>query len=68
MNQGAVTIPKNLTRLGELVVVPRRDYEEYLNWRRNVKFFSPTAAEKRDLKNAHRDFARGNFVDLEALP
>lgn len=68
MDQGVVTIPKDLTRLGELVVVPRRDYEDYLSWRRNIKFFKPTAAEKKDLKQARADLAKGNYISLDELP
>ena len=32
-----VTIPKELAKQGDLVLVPKKEYEELLGWRRAVK-------------------------------
>ena len=61
-----ITIPKELARTGDLVLVPRKDYEDYLSYRlRNVKTFKPTAAEKKALARARRNFEKGNFMTLD---
>ena len=63
-----ITIPKELARTGDLVLVPRKDYEKFLAYRlRNVKTFKPTAAEKKALARARREFKEGNYVTLKQL-
>lgn len=62
-----ITIPKELAKKGGLVVIPRPEYEEFLNWKKSVKIFSPTATEKRALREARKDFAKGNYITLEEL-
>lgn len=32
-----ITIPKKLTQKGDLVVIPRREYEEFSHWKKAVK-------------------------------
>ncbi|MBI4159717.1 AbrB/MazE/SpoVT family DNA-binding domain-containing protein [Candidatus Wolfebacteria bacterium] len=32
-----VTIPKKLAVRGDLVVIPRQDYEEFFRWKKNVR-------------------------------
>ncbi len=62
-----LTIPKRLTKRGDLVIIPRSEYEEFLHWQRSVKTFKPTVAEKKALEEARKDFARGNYITLEEL-
>lgn len=62
-----LTIPKQLTKGDELVVVPRREYEVFSEWRENVgrfKEFKPTPALKRDLKRARAEYRQGKFLTL----
>ena len=62
----AITIPKELARSGDLVLVPRKDYEKFLAYRLgNVKTFKPSAAEKKALARARRNFEKGNFMTLD---
>ena len=67
MAQSAVILPLKLTRQGELVVVLRHEYDEFLDWKRAFKSFKPTTADKRELKAARRDFLAGNSSDLDVL-
>lgn len=66
-----ITIPKQLVKKGELVLIPRSDYEEFLDWQKSVKTFKPTAAEKRALREARKDFSRAyglkKKIDKELL-
>ena len=48
-----VTIPKELAKQGDLVLVPRKEYEAFLGWRKNIKvrfddawFWTPEWQEK----------------------
>jgi len=62
-----ITIPKELAKKGELVVIPRSEYERFLHWRKSVKTFKPNVAEKKALKEARKDFTQGNYITLEEL-
>lgn len=62
-----VTIPKELARKGDLVLVPRKEYEAFQSWMKTVKTFTPTRAQLLDLKRAREDYRRGKFVTLDEL-
>ncbi len=62
-----ITIPKALTKDANLVAVPRATYEEFLAWQKRVKSrktFAPTAAERKVLARARRNFARGRYAKI----
>jgi len=62
-----VTIPKELAKKGDLVLIPRKEYEALLLGRRKIKTFKPTAAQKRALEEARRQLARGDYFTLRDL-
>ncbi len=65
-----VTIPKELARKGDLVLVPRKEYEAFQSWARAVnrtKEFKPTRAQLLELKRAREDYRKGKFVTLDEL-
>ena len=49
-----ITIPKELSQKGDLVVVPRKEYEILLELREIVEF-TPTASQKKALKRAEKN-------------
>ena len=63
-----ITIPKKLAQKGDLVVLPRREYEMLV--RRQPKFI-PVAelsvSEKRMIARNERELARGEYITLEDL-
>ena len=61
-----VTIPKKLAEKGDLALVPRKEYEEFLKFKK-IREFTPTIAERKALAKARRDFQKGNFLTLEQL-
>ena len=61
-----ITIPKKLAQKGDLAIVPRKEYEEFLKFKK-IREFTPTAAERRALAQARRDFRKGNFLTIEQL-
>ena len=69
----AVTIPKELARKGDLVLIPREEYEALVRARRavqplrSVKTFTATPAEKRMFARARKNFAAGKYLTLDQL-
>lgn len=65
-----ITIPKELTKKGDLILIPRKEYEEFYQWKEVVKLFkkfTPTPAQKRDLKNAREDYKQKKIITLNEL-
>jgi len=65
-----ITIPKNLIKNDDLVVIPRKEYEEFYQWKETAKLFktfAPTAAQKRDFKKARKEYAAGEYITLSQL-
>jgi hypothetical protein len=65
-----ITIPKGINTGAELVAVPRRNYEEFLVWQKkmkSVKTFKPTAKDLREIKQARKDIAAGEYLTIDEL-
>ena len=65
-----ITIPKNLIKNDDLVIIPRKEYEEFYQWKETAKLFktfTPTAAQKRDLARARKNRNQGNFLTIDEL-
>ncbi|MFH1170484.1 MAG: hypothetical protein V1704_02905 [Candidatus Vogelbacteria bacterium] len=60
------TISKQVTKGEELVVIPRREYNELQEFKR-IREFTPTLAEKRVLKKARLDYKKGNYLTIDEL-
>ncbi|MEK9174826.1 MAG: hypothetical protein AAB725_02545 [Patescibacteria group bacterium] len=60
---------KTLSKNKDFVSIPRQLYEEFLVWEKinSAKTFIPTAAEKRMLKRARKDFAEGKYTSWEKV-
>lgn len=63
-----LTIPKELTSQGELVVIPRKEYEEFLRLRLNhIKEVAMTPQQKKILQQARKNLAQGKFLTIHEL-
>lgn len=69
-----ILIPKDFAHRDDLIVIPRKEYEELLSQQNDtqklpVKFktFVPTAAQKRDLKRAREEISRGEYMSFDEL-
>ncbi len=65
-----ITIPRKITKGEELIIVPRKEYEEFYQWKEVAKLFktfTPTAAQKRDLKKAREDYKQKKYLTLDEL-
>ena len=61
-----ITIPKKLAQKGDLVVVPRSEYETLLK-QRILREFAPTVAQKRALREAMREYRTGKTLSYDEL-
>ena len=62
-----ITIPKKITKGEELIVISRREYEEFLKLRKVIPLVKLTPSQKRDLKQARKEFSRGEYITLKQL-
>ena len=58
-----LTIPKKLTRRDDLVVIPRREYEALIELRK-IREFVPTAAQKKALAGARKEYKAGKYLTI----
>lgn len=61
-----LTIPRKITRGEELVVIPRKDYEELLELKK-IPEFQPTPFQKKALIKARKNRKNGNFLTFNEL-
>ncbi|OGZ23837.1 MAG: hypothetical protein A3A08_02750 [Candidatus Nealsonbacteria bacterium RIFCSPLOWO2_01_FULL_41_9] len=62
-----ITIPREMARKGEIVIIPRKEYEEFSRWKTFVKafkVFKPTSGQREDLKSARTDYKKGKYINL----
>ena len=67
-NMNVITIPKKLAQKGDLVVLPRKEYETLV--RKQPKYIPVvelTASEKRIIARGEKELTRGEYVTLEDL-
>lgn len=62
-----VAIPKELSRRGDLVVMPRADYEELLRLKRVIPLVELGLSEKRAIKAGRKEIREGKYVTLKQL-
>lgn len=62
-----LTIPKKITKGEELVIMPRKEYDEFSQWRKEVKYFNPTSAQVKALRQAEKEYKKGKYLSLDEL-
>ena len=68
MASSIVTIPKKVSGGEELVVIPRKEYDELLEMRsKKIKEVSLTPRQKNALLQARKNLARGKYLTLNEL-
>lgn len=50
--------------MGDLVLVPKKEYESFLQFKR-IKEYTPTRAEKASLKRARLNFKKGKTLSFD---
>ena len=62
-----ITIPKKLTKGEELIIISRKEYEDYLKLRKVIPLVKMTVLEKREWQRAKKDYEQRKYVTLEKL-
>lgn len=63
-----ITIPKKITEQGELIVIPRREYDEFLRYKlRTFEEVGLTLSQKKAISAARKRISRGNFLTINEL-
>jgi len=58
-----ITIPKKITKGEELIVIPRKEYQGFLDWQKHIVMGGKlTKSEKKALLEARREMYRGDYV------
>ena len=57
-----ITIPGRLAKKGDLVVIPRKEYEEFLELKKIIPLVRPTKAEVAALERGRRQVRQGHYV------
>lgn len=63
----AITIPKNLAGKEDLIIIPRKDYEEYLSLKKLVPMAKPTRAEKKAIQEGKKEIRQGSYITSRKL-
>lgn len=62
-----ITIPKKFSQDGELVIIPRTEYEEYLRLKKITPLVKATSSEKKAIKEGRREIREKKYVTLNQL-
>lgn len=61
-----ITIPKKMAQKGDLVVIPREEYEALLEFKK-IGEFEPTTIQKKALANAENNLRKGKSLSYNEL-
>lgn len=63
-----LTIPKNLIKNDDLVIIPRKEYKDFLDFRiKTIKEAELTSGQKKFLGQARKNLAKGKILTINEL-
>jgi len=62
-----VAIPKELSKNEDLIVMPRSDYEEFLQLKKIIPLVELTFSERKAIKEAKKEIKQGKYSTLNQL-
>ncbi|MBU1160066.1 hypothetical protein KKD04_02710 [Patescibacteria group bacterium] len=62
-----ITIPKELSKKGELVIIPRTEYDEFLELKKVIPTFKPTRSDLLALKRGRKAIKEGKYITWRKL-
>lgn len=65
--QKVITIPRELIKRGELVLIPLSEYEEYLRLKKIISIVKATRLEKKAIQEGRQEIQEGKYLTLEKL-
>ena len=65
--ENVITIPKRLSNKGDLVVMSRFEYEEYLNLKKIIPIIKANLSEKKVIRIGRKEIQQKRFLTLRKL-
>ncbi|MBU2109410.1 hypothetical protein KKB71_00405 [Patescibacteria group bacterium] len=62
-----ITIPKNLIKNDDLVILTRKTYENLLKTKKIIPLVNLTSSEKESVKRARKEISKGEYITLREL-
>lgn len=62
-----IAIPKELSKQGELVIIPRSDYEELLKLKKVIPLIELSPSEKKAIQAGRKEIQQGKYLTLKQL-
>lgn len=62
-----IIIPRKLIEKGDLIVIPRREYEEFLTLRKIIPLLRPNRYDIRALEQGRKEIRDGRYTEWRTL-
>ena len=62
-----ITIPKNLIKNDDLIIIPRQKYEELLDLEKIIKIIKPIKSELQAIKQGRKEIKKGKYISWHEL-
>lgn len=62
-----IAIPRELLKKGELVIMPRSEYEEFLRLKKVIPLVEQTLSEKKAIQVGRKEIQKGKYLTLKQL-
>ncbi len=62
-----ITIPKELSKKGELVIISRSEYEEFLRLKKIIPLVEATSDEKKAIRLGRKEIRGKKYLTLKQL-
>lgn len=62
-----IVVPKKLSEKGELVIIPRSDYEEFLRLEKIIPLVKTTLSEKKAIQLGRKEIKKRKYLTLKQL-
>ncbi len=62
-----ISIPRELVKKGDLIIMPRSEYEEFLSLKKIIPLIKPTLSERRAIKRGRKEIQEGKYMNLKQL-
>lgn len=57
-----ITIPKNLIKNDDLVIIPRKEYDNFLEFKKIIPFVKATKKEIAAIKRGEKEIKKGEYI------
>jgi len=62
-----ISIPKELSKKGELVIIPRVQYEEYLRFKKAFPLITLNPSEKKAIEQGRKEIRQRKYLTFKQL-